>query len=223
MQVTLYKSLCAGHSVQVTLYKSLCTSHSVQVTLYKSLCTSHSVQVTLYRSLCTSHFIQVTLYKSLCAGHSVQVTLYKSLCTSHSVQFTLCRSMGSVLVSFRMWRKGVGLVWNYVEQQGWIQELERHVLCARAHPNSPIYILVFVIGYALFSQIYDFALNFAIYILVDPVSLKSHAPHPHWIHPCGTVESYGKTALRNLELCKSGMLTCCSEVFTAAACCCCLI
>ena len=109
----------------------------------------------------------------------------------------------------------MGLVWNYMEQQGWIQELERHVLCARGHPNSPIYILVFVIGYALFSQIYDFALNFAIYILVDPVSLKllaavggggSHAPHPHWIHPCGTVECYGKTALRNLELCKSGML-----------------
>ena len=37
---------------------------------------------------------------------------------------------------------------------------------------TPIYILVFGIGYALFSQIHRFCPNFTIYILVDPVLLK---------------------------------------------------
>ena len=44
-----------------------------------------------------------------------------------------------------------------------LMQLKRHVLCVRvAHSNSPIYILVFGIGYALFSQIQRFSPNFAI-------------------------------------------------------------
>ena len=112
-------------------------------------------------------------------------------------------------------------------QMGVLMQLEQHVLCTcMAHAWAAYtktsfdlqicptlqYILVFGIGHALFYQTHQFCPNFAIYILVDPVSLRllasgakfcvlysfcggnfgflphfsaySPPPPPRWIHPC---------------------------------------